>query len=236
MAKGARMGFLPALASSWVLKICRTVVPAAARMVPSSRARRASFSPAATRYMIRAVPQPSSSGTRIVTEVVSGPATTGSRLSCSVTHPAAVPNTSEAAALTTRATPSSSSVPTSRRICRTGFITSGPSCIMLRMPSRMPLIQPRDVNTVTTAAIPAAQPRLVGVQQLIGINQPLAAVDLQQAGRGGGHALDDLVQQGRMAAEDQAGQGQAGGQQACDGEEHPEPDAGAQSAGRAGRR
>ena len=33
---------------------------------------------------------------------------------------------------------------------------------MPRMPSRMPLIQPRDVNTVTTAAITAAQPRLEG--------------------------------------------------------------------------
>ncbi|CAH0327716.1 hypothetical protein SRABI128_06390 [Microbacterium sp. Bi128] len=112
--------------------------------------------------MITAVPQPSSSGTRIVTEVVSGPATIGSRPSCSVTHPAAVPKISEAAELTIRASPISSSVPTSLSICRIGFITKGPSCIMLRIPSRMPLIQPRDVNTVTTAAIPAAQPRLVG--------------------------------------------------------------------------
>ncbi len=162
MAKGARMGFLPALASSWVLKICSTVAPTAARVVPSSSERRAGFSPAATRYMISAVPQPSSSGTRIVMDVVSGPATTGSRPSCSATQPAAVPNISEAAELTTRATPISSSVPTSLSICRIGFITSGPSRIMPRTPSRMPLIQPSAVNTVTTAAIPAAQPRLVG--------------------------------------------------------------------------
>ena len=33
---------------------------------------------------------------------------------------------------------------------------------MPRMPSRTPPIQPREVNTVTTAAITAAQPRLVG--------------------------------------------------------------------------
>ncbi len=162
MAKGARMGFLPALASSWVLKICRIVVPTAASIVPSSSERRAGFSPAATRYMIRAVPQPSSSGTRIVTEVVRGPASNGSRLSCSVTQSAAVPNTRETAALVTSVTPSRTRVPTSFRICRTGFIPSGPSCIMPRTPSRMPPTQPRDVNTVTTAAIPAAQPRLVG--------------------------------------------------------------------------
>ncbi|MCY1247133.1 hypothetical protein D9M72_604310 [compost metagenome] len=108
--------------------------------------------------MISAVTQPSASGTPTLMAVVSGQAITGSSCSCSVTHPAAVPKISEAAALSTSATPSSSKMPASRSICRTGFIPRGPSCIMPRTPSRMPLIQPRAVKTVTAAAITAAQP------------------------------------------------------------------------------
>ena len=177
--------------------------------------------------MMTAVTQLRTSGTPILISVVSGPATASSSRRKSVTQPAAVPNTREAPALITRATPRSSRVPASRSFRRIGLIFSGGSSITPRRPSRSPAIQPRDVITVTTAAITAVHPRPSGFSRSWGSTRPVPAVHLQQAGRTLRHAADDGVQQGRLAAQHQPGNGEARGQQAGDGEEHVEADAGA---------
>ena len=67
----------------------------------------------------------------------------------------------------------------------------------------------------------------IGVQEVLRVHQPVAAVDFQQARGTFRDAGDDPVQQDRLAAEHQPGDGESGGQQAGDGEEHVEPDAGA---------
>jgi hypothetical protein len=92
-----------------------------------------------------------------------------------------------------------------------------------RRPSRRPAQRGDDGDDGGDDGSPA---EAVRIEEVPGIYESVTAVDLQQAGGAFRNAGDDAVKKGRLAAEDEAGDRESGGQQTGDGEEHVEADAG----------